>query len=77
MLRDPQIELFDRDGAKIAENNNWKDAQRIEVESTGAAPSADAEAAIVIELNPGAYTAIVRGVEGSGGVGLVEAYNLP
>ncbi len=76
-LRDPQIELFDRDGAKIAENNNWKHSQRAQIESTGAAPASDAEAALLIELNPGAYTAVVRGLNGSAGVALVEAYNLP
>lgn len=76
-LGDPQIEVFDRDGAKFAENNNWKDAQQGQIEATGAAPSRDAEAAIVLELNPGIYTAVVRGVNGTSGVALVEAYNLP
>ena len=69
--------MFNSDGARIAENNNWRDSQQAEIESTGAAPSADSEAALLVELNPGAYTAVVRGVNGSAGVGLVEAYNLP
>ena len=76
-VHDPQIELFDRDGAKIAGNNNWKDSQQAQIESTGAAPTTDAEAAIVIELTPGAYTAVVRAVDSHSGVALVEAYNLP
>ena len=76
-LRDPQIELFNGDGVRIAENNNWKDAQQTEIAATGAAPSSESEAALVIELNPGAYTAVVRGVNGTTGVALVEAYNLP
>jgi hypothetical protein len=35
----------------------------------------DAEAAIVAELPPGAYTAIVAGKDGTG-IGLIEVYNL-
>ena len=76
-LSDPQIELFNGDGARIAENNNWRDSQQADIQSTGAAPSIDSEAALLVELSPGAYTAVVRGVNGSAGVALVEAYNLP
>ena len=39
-------------------------------------PSNDLESAIVRDLAPGNYTAIVRGVNNTTGVGLVEAYNL-
>jgi len=41
------------------------------------APTDDRESAISISLVPGAYTAVVSGVGGTTGVGLVEAYNLP
>nr|MBA2433702.1 hypothetical protein [Chthoniobacterales bacterium] len=43
------------------------------------APADDAESALVATLDPGAYTAIVRGVDnasGATGVGLVEAYDI-
>ena len=75
-LRDPLLELFDRDGAKIAENNDWKSAQQGEIESTAAAPTDDAEAAIVVELAPGTYTAVLTGSNGTTGVALFEAYHL-
>ncbi len=43
---------------------------------SGLAPSDDLESAILTTLEPGAYTAIVRGSDGSTGVGLVEIYDL-
>src|SRR5437588_11684702 len=39
-------------------------------------PSDNLESAIVRSLAPGAYTAIVRGVGNSTGIGVVEAYDL-
>ena len=41
-----------------------------------AAPSHDAESALVSMLNPGNYTAIVSGKNGSTGVGLVEVFGI-
>jgi hypothetical protein len=40
------------------------------------APSDDLDSAILVTLDPGAYTKIVRGVNGRTGIGLVEAYHL-
>ena len=39
-------------------------------------PTNNRESAIVRTLDPGAYTAIVRGVNGGTGIGLVEVYDL-
>ena len=47
------------------------------ISSTGLAPSDDREAAIFAHLTAGAYTAVVQGQNGTTGVGLVEAYNIP
>ncbi len=76
-LPDPQLDLYDADGMLIVSNDNWKDTQEAEIMGTGLAPSNDLESAISIDLSPGAYTAILSGVGGTTGVGLVEAYNLP
>lgn len=76
-LADPVLNLYDDQGVVIAFNDNWRDTQQSAIEETGLAPMDDKESAIVISLAPGAYTAIVSGVEGAAGVGLVEAYNLP
>ena len=75
-LADPQLDLFDAQGMRIATNNNWKDSQQAAIESTGAAPTDDAESAILANLNPGNYTAIVSGVNGGTGTALIEAYYL-
>jgi Matrixin/Putative Ig domain len=75
-LADPTLELHDGNGAIIAQNDNWKSAQRAAIQSSGYAPPKDAEAAIVATLQPGNYTAIVRGQNNTNGVALVEVYNL-
>jgi hypothetical protein len=76
-LEDPEIELYDGNGASIAFNDNWKETQQTDIEAAQLAPADDRESAIEATLAPGAYTAIVRGAGGSTGVGLVEVYKLP
>jgi hypothetical protein len=76
VLENPTLELFDGDGEPIAFNNNWKEDQRGEIEESTVPPSNDLEAAIVRTLQPGNYTAIVRGQGGATGIGLVEVYEL-
>jgi uncharacterized protein YaiE (UPF0345 family) len=75
-LSDPQLDLFDGNGGKIASNNNWKDSQQAVIASAGLAPANDSESAIIFDLAPGNYTAVVSGVNGAAGVALVEAYHL-
>jgi len=75
-LPDPQLDLFDGNGGRILSNNNWKDSQQVAVAGAGLAPSSDLESAILTDLAPGNYTAVVSGVNGATGVALVEAYHL-
>jgi hypothetical protein len=75
-LADPQLGLFDGQGTAVASNDNWKDSQQEAIEGTGVAPTADAESAILVNLSPGSYTAVVSGVNGETGTALVEAYYL-
>jgi hypothetical protein len=75
-LGDPTLELHDGNGATIAANDNWRSDQEAEIIATTIPPSSDFESAIVRSLAPGNYTAIVRGVNGTTGVALVEAYGL-
>ena len=44
--------------------------------ATGIPPTNNLESAIDATLNPGAYTAVVRGKNNTSGVGLVEVYDL-
>ena len=75
-LEDPLLELFDGNGNPISSNNDWKDSQQAEIEATTIPPSNELESAIVTSLVPGAYTAIVRGVNDTTGIALVEVYAL-
>jgi sugar lactone lactonase YvrE len=75
-LADPILELHGSDNSEITSNDNWKDTQQTEIEATHAAPSNDLESAILITLDPGQYTAIVRGKNDTSGIGLVEAFDL-
>ena len=76
-LADPTLELHDGNGTLLQENDNWRTGgQETEIIATTIPPSDDLESAIVRNLTPGAYTAIVRGVNDTTGVALVEAYDL-
>jgi hypothetical protein len=74
-LQDPILELHDSAGDVITTNDNWRDTQESEIEMTGLAPGDDRESAILMTLDPGEYTAIVRGVNDTTGTALVEAYD--
>jgi hypothetical protein len=75
-LADPMLELHDGNGAVISSNNDWKSSQQAAIEGTGIPPINDKESAILATLASGNYTAIVLGVGGTTGVGLVEAYQI-
>ena len=75
-LQDPTLELHDGQGSIIATNDNWQDSQPSEIQATTIPPNDPREAAILRQLSPGAYTAIIRGKKNTTGVALVEAYQL-
>jgi hypothetical protein len=87
-LQDPTLELHDHTGALIGQNDNWRTTeiggvitsnQVAAIQATHLAPSDNRESAIIATLQPGNYTAIVRGKNNSsaaGGVALVEVYDL-
>jgi hypothetical protein len=84
-MADPTLELHDGNGALIASNDNWQHTiiggiitsnQVPDIQNSGHAPTAASESAIVADLPPGNYTAIVRGVNNTMGVALAEVYDL-
>ena len=84
-LADPTLELHNGNGALIASNDNWQQtimggiitsSQVQDIQNSGHAPRNASESAIIANLRPGSYTAIVRGVNNTTGVALVEVYNL-
>jgi hypothetical protein len=75
-LADPALDLYDEHGTLIATNDNWRSAEEASIQTTGLAPTNSKEAAIMAKLAPGSYTVVLRGVNESSGVGLVEVYDL-
>jgi hypothetical protein len=84
-LADPTLELHNAAGALIGSNDNWMTTviggiitsdQVHHITNSGHAPTDPRESAIIATLPPGNYTAIVRGVNATTGVGLVEVYDL-
>jgi hypothetical protein len=79
VLPDPLLELHGSDGSLITSNNDWKQntAQaQSDITSDQLAPPSDLESAIVSTLQPGSYTAILKGQNNATGVGLVEVYDV-
>jgi hypothetical protein len=72
------MELHGPGGFVTITNDNWRDdpAQEAAIIATGIPPTNNLESAIDATLDPGAYTAIVRGQDNTSGVGLVEVYDL-
>ena len=77
-LADPTLDLYDSNGNLIASNDNWRETQEQEFIETGRfnalQPANDLESAIVIDLPPGDYIAVVSGKNGTSGIGLAEIY---
>jgi hypothetical protein len=76
VLADPTLQLFDSGGHPFWFNDNWKDTQQGQIQATGLAPPNDLESGILQILQPGNYTAILSGKNGTTGVGLVELYDI-
>ena len=83
-LADPRLQIYDSVGRLVAENDNWSVAGNAaavasSAQTVGAFALANgaADAALLLTLPPGAYTAQVSGVNATTGVGLVELYEVP
>jgi hypothetical protein len=76
-LANPNIELHGADGMLILANDDWKTNQQAQIEATNLQPTNNFESALVITLQPGNYTAQLRGNSNGVGVGVVEVYALP
>jgi CSLREA domain-containing protein len=75
-LQDPTLSLFNASLQPIKFNDNWAQADNASSIPTNLQPSNALESAILISLAPGAYTAIVSGLNGGTGIGLVEVFDL-
>ena len=76
-LADPTLELVNSNGSGVAFSDNASDERSLELQETGLAPPHALEAAVVVTLGNGNYTAVVRGVNGTTGTALVEFFDVP
>jgi hypothetical protein len=75
-LANPTLSLVrSSDGAVLASNDDWVSAPNAaQIQAAGLAPGSGNESAIMVTLNPGAYTTILSGAGGGTGVGIVAVY---
>jgi hypothetical protein len=75
-LPDPTLDLHDSTGNTIATNDDWQTATNANQIPVAFQPADSHEPAILATLQPGSFTAILRGKNGGSGVGLIEMYDL-
>jgi len=84
-MANPRLELHNGNGVLIGANDDWQttilggiitSSQVSDIQNSGHTPTAASESAIIANLQPGNYTAIVNGVNNTTGVALVEVYDL-
>src|SRR6185503_19585399 len=74
-LQDPFLTLY-KGQQPFTSNDNWQSHQAALIEASGFAPGDPREAAVLLTLEPGPYTAIVTVASGASGVAIVEAFEL-
>jgi hypothetical protein len=93
LLADPVLNVYSSSGALVATNNDWGTPVAVNASQTPATAAAltaaaaqigafpliagSKDAAVMVSLPAGSYTAQVSGNGGSTGVGLVEVYEIP
>jgi hypothetical protein len=84
-MMDPKLELYNASNTLIGRNDNWKTTQQggvitsdqvAAIQASGVAPKNDAESALIATLPPANYTAVLRGVNDTTGIAVVEGYDL-
>lgn len=74
-LQNPTLTLF-QGNTELQANDDWFETQGEAIRATGLQPIYSTESAILRTLDPGSYTAVVRGKNNTTGVGVVEVYDL-
>jgi hypothetical protein len=82
-LSQPQLNIV-KDGATVATNSNWTTSPDAAAIATASAQvgafalgSASADAAMIVSLPPGNYSAQVVGLNNTTGIAIIEVYELP
>ena len=81
-MGDPQVTLYSGSQAVIAVNNNWGGDAALagtasRVGAFALVNPGSFDAVLLRTLDPGSYTAEVQGVANTGGVAIVEVYEVP
>lgn len=78
VLGQPRLQIFDTKGTVVAANTQWDATLGSAFDQVGAfsLPAGSQDAALRVSLAPGAYTAMVSGATGAGGIALVEVYEM-
>ena len=76
-MLDPTLELHNATGGTVSFNDNWGEAANsAEIAASGVAPTNPNESAILTNLAPGSYTAVLSGANATTGTAVVEVYDL-
>jgi hypothetical protein len=77
-LVDPKLEIHDSFDVIVSQNDNWDPAHASVFAAVGAfgLDAGSRDAALVVSLLPGSYTALVRGADGGTGEALIEIYEI-
>jgi hypothetical protein len=77
-IANPVLDVRDSNGVLVASNDNWGESPDWqEIMSIGLAPGSEADAALLLTLRSGSYTAVARDGAGGGGLAQLETYELP
>ncbi len=82
-LTQPQLSVI-KDGVTVASNSNWSTSpDKVAIEAATARVGAfvlgtnSTDAAMIVSLAPGNYSAQVVGANGTAGIAIIEIYELP
>lgn len=74
VVTNPSLQLYSG-STLLASNDDWKtNANAAQIIASGLAPRSDLESALLIRLEPGAYTTVVSGTDATPAIALVEVY---
>ncbi|MES2695792.1 MAG: MBG domain-containing protein [Verrucomicrobiota bacterium] len=78
-ITNPQLSLRDAAGTLLGENDDWNPVDAATAQSAGAfpLPLGSQDAALVLTLNPGAYTVQLASSNSATGIALLEVYEMP
>ena len=78
VLSNPKVTIYNSSNVSFASNDDWGGSTELSSTFTKVGafilPASSKDAAILLTLAPGAYTAVVSGINDATGVALVEVY---